>query len=525
MKELIALLPTQSAAAALSELTAAAKKRAGRTEVDALLGDRSAVKALLHAPDAKARKNAARLLGALGHAADAEALIAALARERTLFAIPSILLALGSVGGSAAGDALAFYSPPAPADETEQKHCREIMDAQKKALGALRADEPLPAYALGAPRDVLLLAPEGFAGMLCRELAELGYAPQKTASGALVRTGELQKLYRARCFSEALLPLGEGIALSAAAVAAVAAPVLTPPEEGTGLTGEAARLMRLPWRVELRGYTGDRAAFIRRINRLIGPGDNPSHYALELRVCCKKNACDVFLRAATVPDGRFAYRRRAIAASIAPATAACLARLAVSAWRGGAGNEPEKKPGQEAVFAVPGAQSAEHARSAGGRPRALDPFCGSGTLLIELNQRISCASLTGVDVSAAALSAARENAAAAHAKLLLLQKDARRFEVRAPYDIVLTNLPFGNRVGTHAENGPLYRAFVQRLPELLADGGVAVLYTMERRLLNACIQAAPELTLRHAVQTEAGGLLPWAFVLQKVDKRALDAVE
>ena len=491
MKELIAQLDTEAAASALSELTAAAKKQAARAELDALLGDRAGVKQLLlTAPEPKARKNAARLLGALGHAEDAAALADALSREQTRFVTPSILLALGSVGGEAAKEALAAYAVPQAQDETEEKHCREIAEAYRKALCAFEADKPLPVYAPAGECDVLLVAPEGFSDALCAELTELGYTPRGIAQGAIVRTNELQKLYRARCFSEALIPLGGRLPVTPEAVAKAGKPVLT-----------------LPWRVELRGYAGDRAAFIRAVNALLGGGDNPSHYALELRVHCRKKDCDVFLRVANQPDGRFSYRKRAIPASIAPATAACLARLAVSAWRG----EPE------GLEAAPGAaEKAERARpAANAKPHVLDPFCGSGTLLIELARRTPCASLTGVDIAPSALSAARINAASAHTPILLLQKDALRFEVRAPYDIVMANLPFGNRVGTHEDNEPLYRAFVRRLPELLADSGVAVLYTMERRLLAQCVQNTPGLTLVTSLRTEAGGLLPWAFVLRK----------
>lgn len=486
MKQLVAQLQTESAALALSELTAAAKKQAGRDELDALLGDRATVTALLRSPEPKTRKNAARLLGALGHTQDAPALIEALACEQTRFVTPSILLALGSVGGEAALAAVRAYAAPEPADASEEKHCREIAEALKKATDVLAPAAPLPVYTLDAPRDVLLLAPEGFSETLCDELRALGYAPRATPSGAIVHTDELQRLFRARCFFEALLPLGARLPLTPEAVANVAKQALT-----------------LPWRVELRGYEGDRGAFIRALNRLLGAGDNPSHYALELRVQCTKNACDVFLRAANVPDGRFAYRKRAIPASIAPATAACLARLAVSSWRAAV---PAETDGQTTnVPVAPGAA----------KPHVLDPFCGSGTLLIELARYTPCASLTGVDISAPALCAARVNIAAAHVSALLLQKDACRFEVRVPYDIVLTNLPFGNRVGTHEDNEPLYRDFVRRLPALLRDGGVAVVYTMERRLLTKCIKGTKGLTLKTALRTEAGGLLPWAFVLEK----------
>ena len=50
-----------------------------------------------------------------------------------------------------------------------------------------------------------------------------------------------------------------------------------------------------------------------------------------------------------------------------------------------------------------------------------------------------------------------------------------------------------------------------RLPALLAPGALAVLYTMEGRLLERCLGAQPGLEIRDVVRTEAGGLCPRAF--------------
>lgn len=480
MQTLIAMLSTENAASALSDLTAESKKLASRKELDGLLGDRAAVMELLDDPSPKVRKNAARLLGALSHPEDAAALAYALKREQTRFVVPSLLLALGSVGGDCAREALAAYTPPDPEDETQRKHCAEIAEAYNKARSALAASDaaPLPVYEPAGVVTHLLVAPEGFSEMLLGELQALGYAPQPHPQGALVQTDNLQKLFRARCFTEALIPIQSGVALDPEAIAAASRAYLT-----------------LPWRIELRGYTGSRTDLIRALCAAIGPGNSPSRYALELRIVCHAALCDLYLRATSVPDGRFAYRRRAIPASIAPATAACLARLAADAWQQGQ------------------ADASSHAA-----PRVLDPFCGSGTLLFELEKYIRCASLTGVDLSPNALSAARENAFKARSKAKLIQKDILKFEPGPAYDIVLSNLPFGNRVGTHENNKPLYRAFVARLPEFLAENGVAVLYTMEYELLMKCIQHTPALTLASTQRTEAGGLLPWIFVVKRTQQ-------
>ena len=90
-----------------------------------------------------------------------------------------------------------------------------------------------------------------------------------------------------------------------------------------------------------------------------------------------------------------------------------------------------------------------------------------------------------------------------------------KFEPREPFDLIVTNMPFGNRVGTHETNEPLYRDFVRALPKLLAPGGVAVLYTMEHKLLTACIRNEPALGVVAELTTEAGGLNPRVTVVKR----------
>ena len=453
---------------ALSELTAHAKKKDARIMIDRLLTNREPVLFALKSDLPKARKNAARLLGTLGRASDASALSAALQSETALLVIPSMLLALGSIGGGIAKSTLENYRTPAAQDESEEKHIREIAAALQKARAALERDVPLPTRTkLSSPQDVLLVSPIGFQSLLQKELAALGFAASIRPDGVLTHTDDLKKLFTVRCASEVLLPVAASLPLDPEKIAAAS---------GEGLTR--------PYRVELRNYAGERSGFIRRITSVLGGGDNPSRYADELRIVCRNQVCDVFIRPCNVPDTRFAYRKRAIAASIHPATAACLAQYALSF-------------------------------STVDRPIVLDPFCGSGTLLFELEKIAPGATLLGVDVSDQALSAARVNAKAARSKSRFIQKDILKFVPREPFDLVLCNMPFGNRVGTHATNEVLYRGFVRLLPCLLSPGGIAVLYTMEYQLLKACLKQEKHLSFVTSMQTEAGGLNPRVTVVRR----------
>ncbi len=455
-------------AEALSALCAAVKKQAAREIVLELVENRALVYAALESSDAKTRKNAARLLGALERGSDAPALIAALNREETCFVVPSILLALGSVGGAEAQTALLAYATPEAKDESEQKHVMEIRTALEKARASLERDVPLPPRRkLDAPRDVLAVSPEGFSSILNEELAALDFAGEEYSDGVLVHTDNLKKLFTARCAEEILLPAAIRLPFAPAAIATAVEGILT-----------------RPYRVELRHYEGDRAAMIRQITLALGGGDNPSRYADELRIVCNGAVCDVYVRPCDVPDTRFAYRKQSLPASIHPATAACLVRYALS-------------------FV------------SAGKLFALDPFCGSGTLLFELEKAAPGTVLFGLDISDFALKATRVNALAAKSGARFLRKDVLKFEPREPFDLIVTNMPFGNRVGTHETNEPLYRDFVRLLPHLLAPGGVAVLYTMEHRLLTACLKREPKLETIADMRTEAGGLNPRITVVKK----------
>ncbi len=466
LQELVSAIATEPVTS-LSALAAHAKKRAAREILERIFADRTILYAALTAPEPKARKNAARLPGAFASERDADALIAALQEEKTRFVVPSILLALGAIAGAKAGEALAAYVPPTAAHETEEKHVADILEAHTKALAALERDIPLPQRTrLAKPMDLLLVPPVGFGQILHKEAASRGFSATLNDSGVHVTTDQIKTLQELRCAQEILIPIADSLPIDAEQIAAAASPALT-----------------RPYRIELRNYAGDRAALIRAVSTALDGGDNPSRYADELRIVCCGGKCDVFIRPKNVPDTRFAYRKRALPASIHPVQAACLARYALS-----------------------------FVSSA--RPRTLDPFCGSGTLLFEL-ERVVPTALIGVDLSERALDAARENAAAAHSGARFVHKDILKFEPREPFDLILTNMPFGNRVSTHSANETLYRDFAHALPKLLDSGGIAVLYTMEHKLLAACLKSEPSLAVAAELATEAGGLNPRVTVVRK----------
>ena len=461
-------LSGEAAGEALSALCVLGKTKAGRTEINGLLGDRQSLHEAAASPAPKVRKNAYRLMGALEDPRDLPVLRAALRKEETLFAVPSLILALGRLGDE---ETLRAYEPPASQSPETDGLVAQIVLARDKALQSFESYGSEQITRLSAPRKVLCYAPEGFLDMLTEELAELGFSPAVENGAAAVTTDRIDLVYRANCMTEALLPLAFDVPLDAAEI--------------------ARRVGQLPgerYRIELRGYTRDRRKLIRALAGALPGQNNPSAYDTELRVDCRLDKADLYLKLWNAADHRYPWRQRTVSASIHPATASCLARYAKTF---------EKRE----------------------RPRVLDPFCGCGSLLFARETLGPCRVLVGVDKSGAAVESARTNARAGRSKASFVTKDALRFEAREGFDLILSNLPFGNRVGNHEDNTRLYDRFVKRLPEFLSPGGTAVLYTMEYKLLKTCLDRAKGLTLRERKRTEAGGLLPWIFVVDRDETR------
>ena len=455
----------------LSELYGLARKKQYADEMRRAEPAVFPVGKLLLSERPKTRKNAARLIGILSLERESDGLIRTLQTERTLYVIPSVILALGNIGSEACLTALRSYTVPEPSCPEDRKHTEEIADALKKALS--RTEDPdLPVLKkLEKPVCFLVMAPEGFADTLLSEMREKGFDARTEGSGCLTMTDDLTWLCTLRCAQEFLIPLG------------------TASMDLSSIAPRFSAYLAYPYRIELRGYEGDRAAFISGLAKAVGGSNSPSSYAVEFRVVCSRDKADLYVKPCRIPDERYAYRQGTVPASIHPATAACIVRSA------------------KALFG-PGKDD----------PVILDPCCGSGTLLFERELYSPCRNILGLDIQTAAVETARKNALAAESAVRFIQKDMTRFRTREPVDELYANLPFGNRVGSHDRNRELYAALVKKLPEWLSDSGFAVLYTMEHRLLEKLLEAEKSLEIQEVRSAEAGGLHPKVIYVKRTNR-------
>ena len=150
----------------------------------------------------------------------------------------------------------------------------------------------------------------------------------------------------------------------------------------------------------------------------------------------------------------------------------------------------------------------------------LDPFCGSGTILMEAAQALPRLRLFGSDLNADAVDGARQNAETAGLadRLHLRQADARELSAAYPdekFSAIVTNPPYGVRVGQHMDFPRLYRLFLEEAYRVLEPGGVLVVLVWKRGVFTRVLRQLDGFARRHVRAVETGGLYPRIFVLQR----------
>jgi tRNA (guanine6-N2)-methyltransferase len=201
----------------------------------------------------------------------------------------------------------------------------------------------------------------------------------------------------------------------------------------------------------------------------------------------------------------------------------------------------------------------------------VDPFCGTGTILLAVRRRTPTARATGIDHNPHALHIAAANTLrSASNKVLGVASDGalgvapdnalgtaadRVLGVAAgnalgaasddalgvsadralpgggielvrgaaealplaggSVDRVVANLPFGKQVGSHRANRTLYPAVLDEIDRVLAGDGRAVLLTEDKRLLHSAIERNGRLKIVRQRLLRYNGATPTAYVLAR----------
>lgn len=164
--------------------------------------------------------------------------------------------------------------------------------------------------------------------------------------------------------------------------------------------------------------------------------------------------------------------------------------------------------------------SVAHAMAMLTHPLPSDVFlnlaCGSGTLLIERIAAGPFQRAIGCDSSPVALECARSNLKASGFKAELFDWDVRKLPLPDhSIDTFCADLPFGNLMGSHAENLTLYPALLAEAARVARPGATFVLITHEVRLMEQLLGQSADWSLTEVRRIVLGGLHPRIFVLQR----------
>ena len=150
--------------------------------------------------------------------------------------------------------------------------------------------------------------------------------------------------------------------------------------------------------------------------------------------------------------------------------------------------------------------------------RVVDPFCGTGTIPLATHRRDPSTHILGLDHDPQALKLATLNWQSRAPFALATAENLPLAD--GSVDRVVTNLPFGKRVGSHRTNRSLYPAVLSEIDRILTSNGRAVLLTEDKRLLRQAIEHRPALKLVRHRLLKYNGATPTAYIFARSRRHA-----
>ena len=403
--------------------------------------------------DAKVRRNAALILGEQRDEDSLEALEAAYEAEEKLFVRADYLEAIshlhyGAFLGKYKNRMLELMAQKP--EEGAAKHRSKEIRALRTLI--LQAEKPERHRFTGwkISSDVILTVTPGLEELTRAQLQENLQADAKVFKGGVeIQTENLEtvraiRTVRGMLFRFCKNPL-PGKQPEEIARAIAASGILSYIEERHA--GEPPYYFRVDLKVKME--SADKSKFISRFTDALEEETDyklqnaPSDYEAEIRITQgRKGNYFAYLRLASIPDRRFAYRREVLPTSLHPVRAA-------------------------EVIALVKDYLTEYGI-------VLDPMCGNGTLLIERSKAVRARSMYGVDIYGEAILAGRKNAEIAGTGIYFINRDFGDFRHEYRFDEILTQFPARTEKTDEEALERLYQAFVRRVPDWMKEGGTVI---------------------------------------------------
>ena len=419
-----------------------------------LSGDYSVFEGLLLHEDPKVRKNVAYIMGALDDKKLLDSLFEAYEREETLFVKSSYLVAMKEYDfrkyASKLKDRLDELSQKALNPENK-KHLTEEMRALSDLLIMIEGVKPHKFKGKHIESELILLTNRNHIEKIIDELPDDVNAKPFNA-GIMLKTDSLEEIETLRYYDELLF-----------VVPGMKTCPMNPEDAAKKIVD--ANLVdfikcrhegRTPFyfRIECKSNLpmDKKSVLIKKLSSELEQRTNrqfinsTSNYEFEIRLIENKSgAFNVLLKLFTLQDKRFSYREEVIASSIKPVNAS-LAYLLASPYL------------------------LEDAK-------ILDPFCGTGTMLIERHKFRKANTMYGIDLYGEAIEKAKNNTRNAHQIIHYINRDFFDFKHEHLFDEIITNMPFEIGRNSKEDIYVVYERFFEKAKKHLVSNGIILLYS------------------------------------------------
>ena len=153
------------------------------------------------------------------------------------------------------------------------------------------------------------------------------------------------------------------------------------------------------------------------------------------------------------------------------------------------------------------------------KDRFLNLMCGSSTIAIERALFGPAASIVAIDLDRDALASSSVNIASAGltGQIGLMQSDSRTLPIEnAAFDVICSDLPWGERCGREAEQDTLYQSFLSETARIAAPQALLIALTQRDAAFERAQRQAvgKRWKLEHSFTVFQGGFNPRVFLLR-----------
>ena len=422
-------------------------------------GDFSVLTGLLKDQDPKIRKNSAVVLGILGFKESLNDLFEAYTSDEIMYNKAAYVEAIRKIDYTPYKDQLrARFDELKKAGITEENK-KHVLDEMKQLKNIFGTGKP-EFVGFNLLNEVILTTNRNHKKVTEEALGDEEY--RDFPAGLIVRTRKLRQILPIRTYDEILFIPDKVKTVSnnpeLAAKELLDGNIKEYVFSRIGIVGEkenGSKDLRVSFRTELKLKSKEKNSdFIKKFSNELETlsswefSNSVSDYNIEFRfVENSKGSLNVLVKFLILKDVRFTYRRETIASSIRPYIAATLMQLAKPYMTGNA--------------------------------VVLDPFCGTGTFIVEHELAVNARMYYGIDIFGEAVNKASSNLKSAGLlkKTELINKDFFDFEHEYRFDEIVTDMPFVTEKKSLDDIEKIYRMFFKKADALLEKKAVMIIYS------------------------------------------------